>query len=577
MDSSCAVVKGPTESPLWLSTTVGDIVNKQAAKFGSKEIAVFPWQGVRLSYAELAERGKLVARALLHVGVRSNDCVAILAGNRSEYLEVAVGGALIGCSVLVLHTTYKPWELQNALEKTKCRALFLASCIGTRSMNQHFELLCSPATRSVLAGLVRIITLGDGPCLEQTALNEDYESFLSSAPCTPESDTLYDTAIGSVQASDVASLQFTSGTTGAAKASMLTHVNILNNARFVGDNLRLTEEDIICCPPPLFHCFGLVMGFLACLIHGCTIVYPSDHFDADVVLDSIVEEKCTALYGVPTMFIAELEANQARKRNIQSLRKGLAAGSVVPLTLMNKLKDQMGIETVLIAYGMTETSPVTFMSKFEDPVEMRVATVGRIMPHTSAKVVDKAGRVLDKGERGELCTSGYVLQRGYLDDEAKTNEVMKRDEDGVLWMHTGDEGMIDDLGYCHITGRIKDIIIRGGENIFPVEIEERLLGHPSIAEACVVGTPDRKYGEVVGCFLKASEGTICRPGLQEIQDWVMSSMGWSRTPQVVFWVGPDGICLDFPKTGSGKHQKHLLRELAAGYCKTHSVGVRNDQ
>lgn len=203
------------------------------------------------------------------------------------------------------------------------------------------------------------------------------------------------------------------------------------------------------------------MGFLACLIHGCTIVYPSDHFDANLVLDSIVDEKCTALYGVPTMFIAELEASQTRKRNIQSLRKGLAAGSTVPLTLMNKLKDQMGIETMLIAYGMTETSPVTFMSKFEDPVEMRVATVGRVMPHTSAKIVDKMGRVVGKGERGELCTSGYVLQRGYLDDEAKTNEVMIRDEDGVVWMHTGDEGMIDDLGYCHITGRIKDIIIRG--------------------------------------------------------------------------------------------------------------------
>jgi acyl-CoA synthetase (AMP-forming)/AMP-acid ligase II len=203
------------------------------------------------------------------------------------------------------------------------------------------------------------------------------------------------------------------------------------------------------------------MGFLASLIHGCTIVFPSDHFDANLVLDSIVSEKCTTIYGVPTMFIAELEANQTQKYAINTLRKGLAAGSTVPLALMTKLKEQMGIETMLIAYGMTETSPVTFMSTFEDPVEMRVATVGRVMPHTAAKVVDKMGQVLDIGERGELCSSGYALQKGYLDDEERTNEVMKKDENGVVWMHTGDEGMIDDRGYCRITGRIKDIIIRG--------------------------------------------------------------------------------------------------------------------
>ncbi|CAG7929921.1 unnamed protein product [Penicillium olsonii] len=555
MDSSCAVVKGQSHSPLWLTTTVGDVVHNQATKYGSKDIAVFPWQGVRLSYAQLAERGELVAKALLRAGVKPTECVAVLAGNRFEYLEIVVGGALIGCSVLVLHTTYKPWELQNALEKTKCRVLFLASSIGSRCMDEHFEILNTPTARSTLGGLVRVVRIGDDSCSEPSALNEDYENFLSSAAI--EVSSLYETATQSIHPSDVASLQFTS-----------VRRNILNNARFVGDNLQLTEDDIICCPPPLFHCFGLVMGFLACLIHGCTIVYPTDHFDAGLVLDSIVEEKCTTLYGVPTMFIAELEANQARSRNVQSLRKGLAAGSTVPLSLMTKLKEQLGIDTMLIAYGMTETSPVTFMSSFEDPVEMRVATVGKIMPHTAAKVIDKMGRALGRGDRGELCTSGYVLQRGYLDDEEKTMEVMKKDEDGVVWMHTGDEGMIDDQGYCRITGRTKDIIIRGGENIFPVEIEERLLAHPAIAEVCVVGAPDQKYGEVVGCFLKHSEGAICRPGLKEIQDWVRPSMGWSRTPQVVFWVGKDGICLDFPKTGSGKHQKHLLRELAAGHGKT---------
>ncbi|KAJ5752230.1 hypothetical protein N7520_009147 [Penicillium odoratum] len=586
MKSCRALVQGSVDSPLWLTTTLVDVVNDQAAKFGSKDIAVFPWQGVRISFSRLAERGRLVARALLGSGVQRSDCVAILAGNRFEYLEVVVGGALIGCSVLVLHTTYKPWELYNALEKSKQRVkeacvLFLASNIGSRSMYEHYKLLNSTATRSSLLNLSRVITLGHEPCVELLMLSEGYEAFLSTAVV---SDSLYDAATKSVQPSDIASLQFTSGLcmlsinrhnwrSKGINANAYFCSNILNNARFVGENLQLKPNDIICCPPPLFHCFGLVMGFLASLIHGCMIVFPSDHFDAKIVLDSIVSEKCTTVYGVPTMFIAELEASQTYNRTISTLRKGLAAGSTIPQALMSKLKEKMGIETMLIAYGMTETSPVTFMSSFEDPVEMRVATVGKVMPHTAAKVVDRIGRILRVGERGELCSSGYALQKGYLDDEEKTDDVMKKDENGVLWMHTGDEGMIDDLRYCHITGRIKDIIIRGGENIFPAEIEERLLAHPSIAEVCVVGTPDPKYGEVVGCFLKESEGAVCRPGLQEIHNWVMPTMGWSRTPQVVFWVGPDGLCLDFPKTGSGKHQKHLLRELAASHCRSCSVGI----
>lgn len=377
--------------------------------------------------------------------------------------------------------------------------LFLASEIGSRNTDEHFERLNSPSTRSSLAELARVITLGKDHGLVKTALNEHYETFLSSAPRDVRADRLYTMTTESVKPWDVASLQFTSGTLPFysfchptsilmfAKAQPVQprhpccHIcksqpvsfqyppstangiysNILNNARFIGENIQLTEDDIICCPPPLFHCLGLVIGFLGCLIHGSTIVFPSDHFNANLVLDTIVDERCTTLYGVPTMFIAELEANQTRNRNIKSLQKGLAAGSTVPLPLMNKLKEQMGIETMVIAYGMTETGPVTFMSTFEDPVEKRVGTVGRVMPHTGAKVIDKMGRIVKNGERGELCTSGYALHRGYLNDEEKTKDVMKKDEEGTVWMHTGDEGMIDELGYCHITGRIKDIIIRG--------------------------------------------------------------------------------------------------------------------
>ena len=326
------------------------------------------------------------------------------------------------------------------------------------------------------------------------------------------------------------------------------------------------------------------MGFLGSYTHGSTIVFPCDQFDAHVVLDVIYEEKCTALYGVPTMFIAEIEANQEKKYKISSVRTGVAAGSSVPAPVMKRLEQEFGVKGMLIAYGMTETSPVTFMTSVNDSQERRTKTVGQVLPHTVAKVVDKYGMIVPRGVPGELCTGGYALQKGYYKNLEKTNEMMKRDEQGVLWMHTGDECVIDNEGYCTVTGRIKDIIIRGmlcslaafvlsfrsrfltanlsgGENIFPPEIEERLLEHAGIDEVSVVAIKDERYGEEVGAFLAIKKGTSTRPSAAEINQWVRKTLGSHKAPKHLFWIGDADVGNEFPKTGSGKHQKHILRSI----------------
>jgi acyl-CoA synthetase (AMP-forming)/AMP-acid ligase II len=359
----------------------------------------------------------------------------------------------------------------------------------------------------------------------------------------------------------------------------LLHSNIINNARFLGDALALTDEDVICCPPPLFHCFGLVMGFLGAFTRGCTIVFPSQQFDAGLIVDAVDAERCTVLHGVPTMFGAELDVLARQGRKLTSLTRALAAGAPVPPSMVKRLKEEMGIQSVIIAYGMTETSPVTFATTVHDSYERRLTTVGKVFPHTKAKIIDLEGNTVPCGVPGEICTSGYALQKGYLKNEAKTQEAMCRDDDGTLWMLTGDKGIIDSEGYCQVTGRIKDMIIRGklhpqykrdrrlitarpgGENIAPAEIEERLLSHESIVEAAVVGAPHHKYGEQVVAFVKLAEGAS-RPCDADVAAWVREALARHKSPAHTLWIGDDGVGNDFPKTASGKHQKHILRDIA---------------
>ncbi|RAH70044.1 acetyl-CoA synthetase-like protein [Aspergillus aculeatinus CBS 121060] len=555
-----SIVHGAEEPALW-SQTLGQLVEEQATQYGDRTALVTPWQDQRLSFRQLADSSQVLASAMVQAGLRLGDCIAVLAGNRYEYIQVFLAGARIGCPVLPLNNAYTPAEVLRALQKSATRFLFLASQIGPRSLAPHLQTLLSPASQATLPELSGIVCFdSDGPYTQPQV--QGYGCFLASGERAAQDEGLLPAAERIVRLSDNLSYQFTSGTSGEPKLSMLTHRGLINNARLVGDGMCLTPADVVCCPPPLFHTFGLVLGFLNAFTHGSAIVFPSDHFHADSVIDAVIHEKATALLGVPTMFVAELEACAARKLDkITTVRTGLAAGSPVSETLLSRLEERFGVKGMLIAYGMTETSPVTFMTSLDDPRDKAMTSLGRVLPHTSAKVINQEGVIVPRGESGELCTSGYGLQRGYFENEAKTKEAMQRDADGRLWMHTGDQCYLDAEGYCHISGRMKDVIIRGGENMFPLEIEERLLLHPAIAEASVVGVADPRYGEVVGCFLKLTQGHI-QPQDQELRDWVRVELSWHKAPQHVFWIGDGGVCPDFPKTASGKHQKHIMREIA---------------
>lgn len=358
---------------------------------------------------------------------------------------------------------------------------------------------------------------------------------------------------------DIVNIQFTSGTTSMPKAACLTHRSILNNGNSIGDRMLLTADDVICCPPPLFHCFGCILGFMATATHGSTIVFPKEAFDPLATLEAVREYKATGLYGVPTMFVAELEllAHGAVPRDgYQHLRTGIAAGSSIPAELMRKLHKTLNLTELTICYGMTETSPVSAMTTTDDPMEKRIDSVGRLLPHVTAKIVDPKdwSRTLAIGERGELAVSGYLVMQGYWGDPAQTKDVLQPDQDGKLWMHTGDEASLDEDGYIKITGRIKDVIIKGGENIHPLEVENCLFGHPAVSEASVVGLPDERYGEVVAAFIVRHEGHLGKVSAAEVRTWVREKLSHHLVPKYIFWVTA------YPKTASGKIQKFKLRE-----------------
>ncbi|KAH8809329.1 4-coumarate-CoA ligase [Xylogone sp. PMI_703] len=558
-----SLVYGPKTPPLW-EKTMGTLIREQAKKYGNHTAVSVPWQSTRLTYQDLADRSKVVAKAILSMGLRRGQCLGIMAGNCYQYIEVFLGSARIGCPVVVLNNTYSPEELEQAVSRSSCRLLFIASSIGPRALSGHIQtLLKTPRKKE---GLRHLICLGDSVPQSKDIECHSYSAFVSNGHSVFMNDAVLAQSERKVVPSDVLNLQFTSGTTGLPKAAMLTHRNLINDARFIGGAMKLTKEDIVCCPPPLFHCFGLVIGFLAAFCCGSAIIFPSDNFNAKLAVEAIVREKATALLGVPTMFIAELEVLKKEQYNITTLRTGIAAGTSVPQSLMDSIQKNMHMDSMLIAYGMTETSPVTFMTAIDDPKERRYASIGRVLPHTGAKVIDKDGNIVPFGTRGELCTNGFALQKGYLDDDVKTRQAMKTDTEGIVWMHTGDEAFIDEEGYGYITGRIKDLIIRGGENISPAEIEDRLIMHPSITEACVVGVDDKKYGEVVGCFLRQGKDTA-RPTDDEVQSWVTQTLSWIKIPQYIFWIGDTGVLKELPKTGSGKYQKYLIRQAGNALVK----------
>ncbi|KAG9668092.1 long-chain fatty-acid-CoA ligase, partial [Aureobasidium melanogenum] len=542
---------GPADPPL-VTVTLGEFLDIQCERYGEREALVFPWTGTRWTYNNLREESSKLARYLYSRGIRPGDRIAILAGNRVEYAAVFFACMRIGAVLVILNNTYTTPEAEYALKYTDCKVLFAAPTIGKYIDN--LTMLRQFSTSS-----------GELPALQQIVILADkLDNLLNYQDAIKIGSRLPDGPVKQIQDSlspyETCNLQFTSGSTGHPKAAMLTHHGLLNNSRFIGDRMSLTEEDVLCCPPPMFHCFGLVLGMLACLTHGAKIVYPSEIFDGPAVLQAITNEKCTAIHGVPAMFDTLFSLPRPVGFNCDRLRTGIIAGAPVPRHLMELLVNEFGMTEFTSSYGLTEASPTCFNAFVDDSIDRRLTTVGTLMPHAHAKIVDKNNRIVPIGSRGELCIAGYQLQQGYFRNPAKTAEAMERDADGVLWLHTGDEAVFDRHGYCSITGRFKDIIIRGGENIYPLEIEERLIKHEAVERAIVVGLPHSKYGEVVAAFLQRVAGAA-KPSDEDVREWIKQTLGRHKAPAHVFWLGEDGVTDQIPVTGSGKIKKFEMRKI----------------
>ncbi|KAI8961009.1 4-coumarate-CoA ligase [Daldinia sp. FL1419] len=537
-------LEGPVDPPL-VDLTLGELLDLQCQHHGTRECIVTPWTGARWTYNELNQQSSQLARTLLSLGIGVGDRVGIMAGNCEQYAAVFFAVARIGAILVILNNTYTPTEAMHALKFSGSKIFFTTKKIGRL---HNTKLLAELAKEK------------EGPSV--VILRGESDSYPTYADLIKQGRSVSDSDLHrlgkKVLAHNVCNLQFTSGTTGLPKAAMLTHHNIVNNARFIGDRMRFTPDDVLCCPPPLFHCFGLVLGMMAVITHGAKIVYPEETFDAPAVLRAISDERCTAVHGVPAMFDTLFSLPFPPNFDCTNLRTGIIAGAPVPRYLMELLVERFGMTEFTSSYGLTEASPTCFNAFTDDAIEKRLTTVGTLMPHARAKIVDHDGQILPLGARGELCIAGYQLQAGYWNNSEKTAEVMQRDTEGVLWLRTGDEAVFDDQGYCTITGRFKDIIIRGGENIYPLEIEERLLAHPAISRAVVTGLKDAHYGEVVGAFLQLAdedkkEGKTLSD--QQVRDWVQQKLGRHKAPTHVFWLGEDGIPADVPLTGSGKVKK----------------------
>jgi fatty-acyl-CoA synthase len=532
--SQPSYVHGASSQSL-IGQTIGQYFDAACERHASREALVVVHQEVRLSYGQLRQRVDALACGLARLGLQRGDRIGIWSPNNLEWALTQFATAKLGLILVNINPAYRRSELEYVLSKVGCRALVLAPAFKA---SNYLEILADIA----LPALEIVIRLGR----ERSPGLHNFDDLL--APPTAEELQRLQAAGASLQFDDPINIQFTSGTTGSPKGATLSHHNILNNGFFVGEAIRLVPGDRVCIPVPLYHCFGMVMGNLGCLTHGATMVYPAEAFDPLATLRSVAAERCTALYGVPTMFIAQLGHPEFGKLPLDSLRTGIMAGSPCPIEVMKRVVAEMNMREVTIAYGMTETSPVSFQSSVADPIERRVSTVGRIQPHCEVKIVDAQGQVVPRGVAGELCTRGYSVMLGYWGDDARTAEVL----DTGGWMHTGDLATLDDEDYCNIVGRIKDMVIRGGENIYPREVEEFLYRHPAILDVQVVGVPDAKYGEELCAWIVLKEGQALTLG--DVQSFCRGQIAHYKIPRYVRFV--DG----FPATVTGKIQKFLIRE-----------------
>jgi fatty-acyl-CoA synthase len=540
---------GVSSTPL-IGDTIGVHFDKSAERWPDRPALIVRQQNVRWTYRELKEQADAFAAGLLALGLAPGDRIGIWSPNNAEWVITQFATAKAGLILVNINPAYRTYELEYALNKVGCKALITAERFKTSDyLGMLRELM--PEIEGAAPGKVRAKRV---PTLTTLIRIDGGE--------TP-GYVRFDDVLGmggerhrrmlaelqpKLQFDDAINIQFTSGTTGAPKGATLTHHNLLNNGYFIGEAQRLTDRDKVCIPVPLYHCFGMVLGNLACVTHGSAMVYPGEGFDPLATLETVESERCTALYGVPTMFIAELGHPEFKRFDLTSLRTGIMAGSPCPIEVMRRCVAEMNMREVTIAYGMTETSPVSTQTSCDDPLERRVSTVGRVHPHIEVKIVDSEGRIVPPGTPGELCTRGYSVMMGYWDDVDMTAQAI----DQGHWMHTGDLATIDEEGYVNIVGRIKDMVIRGGENVYPREIEEFLFRHPKVEAVQVVGVPDPKYGEELCAWIKLKSGVAATPA--EIQEFCKEQIAHYKIPRYIKFVDA------FPMTVTGKVQKFIMRE-----------------
>ena len=544
-------VSGASDDPLRFMTIAG-LLDRAVARNGGGDAAVFVADGVRLSWHDLQARSDEVAAGLLALGIGRGDRVGIWAPNCVEWLLVQFGTARIGAILVNINPAYRTSELEYALNKVQCRVLVMARAhkssdyVGmVRSLAPEIDRVASGERLRLdrFERLRHVVLIGGGP---RPGGMMSFDELVRGAG--PAHRSRLPATSAALDPDDAINIQFTSGTTGSPKGATLSHFNVVNNARYCARAMALSARDRLCIPVPLYHCFGMVLGVLACTAVGAAMVFPGASFDAEETLRAVQGQRCTALHGVPTMFIAMLDHPRFGEFELSSLRTGIMAGAPCPIETMRRVVDQMHMKQVTIGYGMTETSPISFQSVVDAPIERRVSTVGRIQPHAEVKIVDEAGRIVPVGEKGELCTRGYLVMRGYWEDPERTRESI--DEAG--WMHTGDLATIDADGYCNIVGRVKDMLIRGGENVYPREIEEFLHTHPKVQEVQVFGVPDPRFGEEVCAWIVLRAGQ--QASADEIKAFCQGRIAHYKVPRYIRFVP------EFPLTATGKPQKFVMRE-----------------
>ena len=542
-------VKGRQDATL-SSLPIGQFLQATVQRFADRPAVVFREQGVRWSWQEFQAEVDALAAGFIALGLRVGDRVGIWSPNRAEWLVTQFATARAGLVLVNINPAYRVAELEYALNLSGCRAIVTAEQLKSSKYLEMLQRLapelarCAPgALQSArLPSLEMVIRLGD----EHTPGMLNYTGVLAQGRASVDAAAL-DALGAGLSCHDAINIQFTSGTTGNPKGATLTHHNVVNNARFIAQAMDFTENDSLCIPVPLYHCFGMVLAVLACVSTGATMVFPGESFEPVATLQAVSEERCTALHGVPTMFIAELDHPRFAEFDLSRLRTGIMAGSPCPIETMKRVIAEMHLSEITIAYGMTETSPVSFQSSTTDPLERRVSTVGRIQPMLEAKVVDADGNVVPVGEKGELLVRGYSVMQGYWGDEARTREAVQGG-----WMHTGDLATIDAEGYCNIVGRAKDMLIRGGENVYPREIEEFLFRHPKVQSVQVFGVPDAKYGEEICAWIVPKPGQTCTE--DEIRDFCRDQIAHYKVPRYI------RLVQDMPMTITGKVQKFVMRE-----------------